>query len=92
MCKLLLFHLVVGKLCCKLDGSLSEAADFDDAEVEANMNNEAARSLCGLIIIIMTNDLFNLTMVSRLSLGKELLALLKKENEDEGAKKETNWF
>ena len=89
-CKPSLFHLVVDELRRVLDGSSSGASDADDAEAEADTNDEAAMSNRG---DIKTNASFDVTMVAGSSLGEEIVASLKKKkNEDEGAKKETNWF
>jgi hypothetical protein len=54
-----------------------------------NTDDEAARSNRSGI---KTNASFDVTMVAGSSLGEEIVASLKKKNEDEGAKKETNWF
>ena len=90
-CKPSLFHLVVDELRHVLDRSSSGASDADDAEAEAEVNtdDEAARSNRSGI---KTNASFDVTMVAGSSLGEEIVASLKKKNEDEGAKKETNWF
>jgi hypothetical protein len=77
-CKPSLFHLVVDELRRVLD-----------EEAKADANDEAAGSRRG---DVATEASFHATMVAGSSLGEELVASLKRENEDEGAKKEAKWF